>query len=39
MLFSDDEEKLAAGLAEAESAYTFCADQPESPVLIKEIIE
>lgn len=39
VLFSDDEEKLAAGLAEAESAYTFCADQPELPVLIKEIIE
>ena len=39
VLFSDDEEKLAAGLAEAESAYTFSAEKPAAPVLIKEIIE
>ena len=37
--YSDSEEKLAAGLAEAESAYSFSAQKPEIPVLIKEIIE
>ncbi|MBR5641288.1 MAG: thymidine phosphorylase [Firmicutes bacterium] len=39
ILFSDSEEKLAAGIAEAESAYTFSAEKPETPILIKEIIE
>ena len=37
--FSDDEDKLAAGVAEAASAYTFSAEKPETPILIKEIIE
>ena len=37
--FSDSEEKLAAGIAEAGSAYTYSAERPEIPILIKEIIE
>ncbi|MBP5750809.1 MAG: hypothetical protein J6X24_08470 [Firmicutes bacterium] len=37
--YSDDEQKLAAGVAEASSAYTFSGQSPETPVLIKEIIE
>ena len=32
-------QKLANGLKEAGSAYTYAAEAPERPVLIKEIIE
>ena len=39
ILYSDSEEKLAKGLEEAGSAYTYAAEAPERPVLIKEIIE
>ena len=39
ILYSDSEEKLAEGLKEAGSAYTYAAKAPERPVLIKEIIE
>ena len=39
ILYSDSEEKLANGLKEAGSAYTYAAEAPKRPVLIKEIIE
>ena len=39
ILYSDSEEKLAKGLEEAGSAYTYAAEAPKRPVLIKEIIE
>ena len=37
--YSDSEEKLAEGIAEAQAAFAVSGDRPEIPVLIKEIIE
>lgn len=37
--YSDSEEKLAEGVAEAQAAFSVSADRPQIPVLIKEIIE
>ena len=38
ILYSDSEEKLNAGLAQAQDAFTICKDQATKPTLIKGII-
>ncbi|MCQ2561543.1 MAG: thymidine phosphorylase [Clostridia bacterium] len=39
VLYSDDEDKLAAGLKEAASAYSYGCEAPEIPALVKNVIQ